>query len=37
VSVVELLGIKTLLLILSVFTFAVFAISKRFGDRFISG
>jgi MFS family permease len=36
-SVVELLGIKTLLLILSVFTFAIFAISKRFGDRFISG
>jgi MFS family permease len=36
-SVVEVLGIKTLLLILSIFSFAVFAISKRFGDRFISG
>ena len=36
-SVVELLGIKSLLLILSIFTFAIFAISKRFGDRFLSG
>jgi hypothetical protein len=36
-SVVEILGIKTLLLIISLFVFVVFAISKRFGDRFLAG
>jgi len=36
-SVVELMGIKSLLLILSLFTFILFALSKRFGDKFLSG
>jgi MFS family permease len=36
-SLVEIFGIKFLLLILSLFTFGLFAVSKRFGDRFLSG
>jgi MFS family permease len=36
-SIVEILGIKFLLLILSVFALALFVISKRFGDRFLEG
>lgn len=36
-SVVEIFGIKTLLLILSLFIFSVFAISKKFGSKFIAG
>lgn len=35
-SVVEIFGIKTLLLILSLFIFSVFVISKKFGSKFIS-
>jgi MFS family permease len=36
-SVVEIFGIRFLLLILSLFVFAIFVISKRFGDRFLGG
>jgi len=36
-TVVEYLGIKFLLLILSFFTIAIFVISKRYGDKFLSG
>jgi MFS family permease len=36
-SIVEILGIKFLLLILSVFTLALFVISKRFGNKFLLG
>jgi MFS family permease len=36
-SIVEILGIKFLLLILSLFVFAIFAVSKKFGDRFLFG
>jgi MFS family permease len=36
-SIVEIFGIKFLLLTLSLFIFATFAISKRFGDRFLNG
>ena len=36
-SIAEILGIRTLLLILSLFVFAIFAISKRFGDNFLNG
>jgi len=36
-SIVEILGIRFLLLILSLFVIAVYVISKRFGDRFLAG
>lgn len=36
-SIVEILGIKSFLLILSVFTFIIFAVSKKFGDNFLNG
>jgi len=36
-SLAEIFGIKFLLLILSLFAFSIFAVSKRFGDRFLSG
>ena len=36
-SIVEIFGIKSLLLLLSVFIFTVYGFSKRFGDRFLAG
>jgi hypothetical protein len=33
---VEIFGIKFLLLMLSLFAFSLFVISKRFGDKFVS-
>jgi len=36
-SVVEIFGIKFLMLILSLFALTIFAFSKKFGDRFLSG
>ena len=36
-SLAEIFGIKFLLLVLSLFAFSIFAVSKRFGDRFLSG
>jgi MFS family permease len=35
-SIVEIFGIKFLLLMLSLFAFSLFVISKRFGDKFVS-
>ncbi|KKR64581.1 MAG: hypothetical protein UU02_C0007G0019 [Candidatus Woesebacteria bacterium GW2011_GWA1_40_43] len=36
-SIVEIFGIKSLLLLLSVFIFVVYGFSKKFGDRFLAG
>lgn len=36
-SIVEIFGIKSLLLLLSIFIFTVYGFSKRFGDRFLAG
>jgi MFS family permease len=36
-SIVELFGIKSLLLTLSLFVIAVYVFSKKFGDRFLNG
>ena len=36
-SIVEVFGIKFLLLMLSLFIFSVFVLSKKFGNKFISG
>ena len=36
-SIVEIFGIKTLLLILSIVILGVFALSKRFGNKFLAG
>jgi hypothetical protein len=36
-SIIEALGVRILLLVLSVFCMAAFFVSRRFGDKFMNG